>query len=243
MNMNMTMPFLTIVSILSILIFQIPETPIWLLSKNRTSEALMSLQWLRGWVSPKAVQTEFLDLQRYREMSNGCENCEKLAIRCPHPMPSTGDKMRDLLRRRTLLPMLLVSFLYVIVQFSGISSMRPFMVQILETYGVPISASNTTVFLGLLGIVANIVLLLTVRLIGKRRIYLWSLTGAILSCFSLGKMECGIQSIFLINYFFLYEEIEILYIISQVTTVSSTYRMERCLSEEVSWIKISNQRI
>lgn len=70
--------------------------------------------------------------------------------------------------------------------------MRPFMVQILETYGVPISASNTTVFLGLLGIVANIVLLLTVRLLGKRRIYLWSMTGAIFSCFSLGKIECGI---------------------------------------------------
>lgn len=83
--------------------------------------------------------------------------------------------------------MLLVSFLYVIVQFSGISSMRPFMVQILETYGVPISASNTTVFLGLLGIVANIVLLFIVRFIGKRRIYLWSLTGAIFSCYSLGK--------------------------------------------------------
>ncbi|XP_054271945.1 facilitated trehalose transporter Tret1-like [Macrosteles quadrilineatus] len=52
-----------VVSCLSLL--QIPETPIWLLSKGNSEEALKALCWLRGWVTPDQVQNEFDEMVRY----------------------------------------------------------------------------------------------------------------------------------------------------------------------------------
>ncbi|XP_039278825.1 facilitated trehalose transporter Tret1 [Nilaparvata lugens] len=39
-------------------ILQIPETPIWLISKGKIKEAEKSLCWLRGWVEPEAIKQE-----------------------------------------------------------------------------------------------------------------------------------------------------------------------------------------
>ncbi|KAJ4449191.1 hypothetical protein ANN_00588 [Periplaneta americana] len=51
--------------IASIYVFQMPETPIWLLSRGRVKDAERSLCWLRGWASPEDVKEEFEQLIRY----------------------------------------------------------------------------------------------------------------------------------------------------------------------------------
>lgn len=166
---------------------KVPETPIWLLSKNRAPEAMQALQWLRGWVSTKAVANEFKDLERYSQMSSSCVSCEKLAVKCGHPPPTFWEKMKDLTRKRTLKPFILITFQCFIMQFCGIFAMRPYIVQILNAYGVPMDANVTTVILGLLGIIANIGLLLMVKRFGKRNIYLYSMFGTFISCFGLSE--------------------------------------------------------
>lgn len=172
---------------LLILLLKVPESPIWLLSKNKSKEALKSLQWLRGWVSSDAVYNEFVELQRYNNLSNSCSNCQKQMIKCSHSGPSLYDKIKDMTRKRTLKPFVLITILYILMEFSGMFVMRPYIVQILNAYGIPLDANLTTVFLGLLGVAANLCLLATVKFFGKRKIYLCSMIGTVLSCFALSK--------------------------------------------------------
>lgn len=155
---------------------QIPETPIWLLSKGRDAEALKSLQWLRGWVSEKAVQSEFEAIKRYNQKSNSCLQCEKAKVKCTHPPPNLNEKFKELLRKRTLKPFIILMCCQFMGHFSGIHHLMPYIVPILNTYESPISPGWATSILGLTGVFATISCVVIVKFVGKRRIHLFSLT-------------------------------------------------------------------
>lgn len=159
----------------------------WLLSKGRPDDALKSLSFLRGWVLSKSVYDEFEHLKQHSEQSQSCADCVKLGTKCTHPPPTLGEKFRDMARKRNQKPFILITLLNFLMQFCAMSMMRPFIVQILDAYGLPFDGSKTTVFLGLLGICSNIFQLLTIRKFGKRNIYLYTMVGLFLSCFVLGK--------------------------------------------------------
>lgn len=164
----------------------VPETPLWLLSKGKVEAARKSLQWLRGWVSPEAVQEEFQQLQHYSANSNKCAACQKKDTTCPHPPDTVMQRGKELFRHRTLKPFALVMTLFFFHNFTGLASMRPFMVQIFQAYGTPIDGGQGTVFVGLAAFVANIVMLPLIRKLGKRGVYLISVAGTSLGCLALG---------------------------------------------------------
>lgn len=168
-----------------IAIFFVPETPYWLLSKGREKDAQKALQWLRGWVSPKAVEKEFQEMKRYSESANKCTPCQKSqALTCSHRPPFL-ERTKELLRKRTLKPFFLVLAFFAFTQFSGMHGMRPYLVQIFETFSLPIDSNWGTVMIGLMGLLANIVATFTVKFIGKRRLALFSMAATCLCCLSL----------------------------------------------------------
>lgn len=123
----------------------VPETPLWLLSKNRKDDALKSLQWLRGWVKPELVQKEFREMQSYSATATSCVPCQKGKLTCSHPPPTIVDLLKELIRKRTLKPFVLVMICFAISQFTGATPMRPYMIQLFQTYRVPIDPNWATV--------------------------------------------------------------------------------------------------
>ncbi|XP_055607908.1 facilitated trehalose transporter Tret1-like [Uranotaenia lowii] len=177
----MSIPLATMIAICFV-----PETPMWLLSKGRKEDAQKSLQWLRGWVSPKAVEKEFQQMQRYNENAAKCTPCQKVgAISCDHPPPTEWMKFKELLRKRNLRPFVLVMLMFIFGQLSGLTGMRPYLVQIFQAYEVPLDANWATVSTGLLGLLANIVCMMSIKFVGKRRLAICSLTMTSISCLSL----------------------------------------------------------
>lgn len=158
----------------------------WLLSRGREADALKSLQWLRGWVSPAAVDKEFQEMKRYSENSNKCVKCQKSDIKCNHPLPTFIDKVKELRRKRTMKPFILVMILFGICQFSGVNAMRPYLVQLFKAYGVNVDAQYGTVIFGLVGLVANILAMIAVKYVGKRNLFLFSIIGTATSTIALG---------------------------------------------------------
>lgn len=159
-----------------------PETPLWLLSKNRLADAEKSLQWLRGWVPKSAVTDEFQALQRYIHRSQLCATCINQNKRiCPHPAATFLEKLREFKRKQTLKPFLLVTMMFFIAEFSGTTGMAPFIVQILTKYQSPIAPDQAQAILSVTNNVANVAFLCLIRFTGKRPLYLAMLGMAFLS--------------------------------------------------------------
>lgn len=165
-----------------------PETPSWLLTQNRITEAEKSLQWLRGWVSPQTIHKELIELQNYANESTACAACTKQSIKCLHEKPTLCDKMTEFKRQRTLKPFLLIMLLYFFFEASPMMAIQPYVILVLKAYCTLINAHSVTVLLAVISIVSCRCLSLTVHALGKRRIYLISIAIVTLCSFGLSKL-------------------------------------------------------
>lgn len=106
---------------------------------------MKSLQWLRGWVSEKSVEAEFNEIKRYKEYSISCNECLKSSIKCTHPPPTMIDKFRELTRRRTVKPFIILVTCGIVGNFAGLHHLMPYIVQLLYAFESPISPNTATV--------------------------------------------------------------------------------------------------
>ncbi|XP_031635118.1 facilitated trehalose transporter Tret1-like [Contarinia nasturtii] len=169
------LPIITAIALLFV-----PETPIWLISRNRQEDALKSLRWLRGWVPRHIVAQEFIEIQESSERSKWCNSCIKQNQKCQHPPPTFSERFIELKRKRTLKPFAIVGGLCFLSQFTSVLAMRPFIVPILKAYQTPIPADQVAAMMGFLDNIGAVMLFFLIHFMGKRKLYITSILGVFL---------------------------------------------------------------
>lgn len=120
-------------------------------------------------------------------------------MKCEHPLPTWFEKLKELKRKQTLKPLFIVVSLMVIAEFTGITGMNPFIVQIFKAYDSPVKPDQAQAILGFVNNFANIVFLCLIRFTGKRYLYFPMLTmvflcSGVVSAYGFAFLPSGYNS-------------------------------------------------
>lgn len=132
------------------------------------------MQWLRGWVAADAVRDELTRLENHSASSNEA---------------TFLDKLRELRQRRTIKPFVLAICLNFLLEFSGAMVWRAYIIQVLKAYGMPWDANFITTILSSVSIAGSCCVLLSVKTVGKRRLYLSSTIVVVLCAIGLSEIR------------------------------------------------------
>ncbi|KAG6449147.1 hypothetical protein O3G_MSEX005883 [Manduca sexta] len=162
----------------------VPESPHWLVSRKRHDEARKSLQWLRGWTTPQAVEQELKDIQSVYQKEKGSVDVEE-------PL---REKISHYLKRSFLIPFFLISYGFFVGHFSGMTTLQTYAVSIFQKLEAPIDKYYATLVLGILQILGTGTCVLLVHFTGKRPLTFFSTAGAGTCCILLASYDYYIRN-------------------------------------------------
>ncbi|KAF5299384.1 hypothetical protein FQR65_LT09425 [Abscondita terminalis] len=146
----------------------VPESPYWLLLNNEVEKAKQELAWLRGWSTVADIKFEIQDLinQHAKDNSN-----------LLHSKTFSVDKIKPFVKKSFIWPFGIITFCFMLAQFSGASTLQTYAISIFATLNVPISSYYATLYLSITQFISSIVGGLFMYLLGRRKLVFVSLTG------------------------------------------------------------------
>lgn len=164
-----------------VLLFFVPESPHWLIMKNRLLDARKSIAWLRGWTTLDEIEPEFKELCRHLQ-KNSKEGIDNPAFDGNEVYSSTNNNTKDavgfvrskleslklLAKKNFVFPYLLVSFSFFLGHFSGMTTLQTYAVQIFATLKTPIDKYYATIILGVAELAGCIGCVSLIHYTGKR---------------------------------------------------------------------------
>ncbi|XP_026332883.1 facilitated trehalose transporter Tret1-like [Hyposmocoma kahamanoa] len=152
----------------------VPESPHWLVSRQRHEEAKKSLQWLRGWTNSAAVENELDDIKALY-VNEKVDTREKM-------YESISNKAAVFLEKSFVIPFLLICYCFFVGHFSGMTTLQTYAVSIFQMLEAPIDKYYATLILGLLQMLGSAVCVTLVHYTGKRPLTIFSTAGTAVCC-------------------------------------------------------------
>ncbi|XP_037951628.1 facilitated trehalose transporter Tret1 isoform X1 [Teleopsis dalmanni] len=152
-----------------ILMFLIPETPRWFVSRNREERARKALIWLRG--RKADVEPELKGLMRSQADAD---------------RQATQNTMLELLKRNNLKPLAISLGLMFFQQLSGINAVIFYTVQIFEDAGSTIDSNVCTIIVGIVNFMATFIATVLIDRLGRKILLYISDLAMIVTLFVLG---------------------------------------------------------
>ncbi|EAA44045.3 AGAP005563-PA [Anopheles gambiae str. PEST] len=152
-----------------LLMFLIPETPRWYVSRNREDRARKALQWLRG--RKADVEPEL------KGISKSHQDAERHA---------SSSAMLDLLNKANLKPLLISLGLMFFQQLSGINAVIFYTVQIFQSAGSTIDEKLCTIIVGVVNFIATFIATVLIDRLGRKILLYISDVAMIITLMTLG---------------------------------------------------------
>ncbi|XP_068974265.1 facilitated trehalose transporter Tret1-like isoform X3 [Bombus flavifrons] len=152
-----------------ILMFVIPETPRWYISKGKTKRARKSLQWLRGKgtdITDELSSVQKLHTDSERNVSQGA--------------------FMQLFKKNHLKPLFISLGLMFFQQFSGINAVIFYTVQIFRDAGSSIDENISTIVVGIVNFISTFVAASVIDRLGRKMLLYISAISMCLTLFTFG---------------------------------------------------------
>ncbi|XP_001601078.1 facilitated trehalose transporter Tret1 [Nasonia vitripennis] len=179
-----------------LLMIMMPESPHWLITKNRFDDAERALCWLRGWTTASDVREEYQTVFHTPATSRPVN--EIIIDRKSSRSQFLKKVIKPYLRKAVLLPFCTVSYTFFVSCFNGSTPLLIFAIPLFEKFNSPINEYTATMIMGLLKVIASLLLILLIRYTGKRKLIFLSLAGTgasllIVAIYSYARDHCEID--------------------------------------------------
>lgn len=153
-----------------ILMFLIPETPRWYVSRGKEEQARKALKWLRG--KKADVEPELKGIVKSH---------------CDAERHASQNAIFDLLKRSNLKPLLISLGLMLFQQLSGINAVIFYTVQIFEDAGSTIDGFLCTIIVGVVNFIATFIATILIDRLGRKMLLYISASAMIVTLLTLGS--------------------------------------------------------
>lgn len=153
-----------------VLMFLIPETPRWYVSRGREERARRALQWLRG--KKADVEPELKGIVKSH---------------CDAERHASQNAIFDLLKRSNLKPLLISLGLMFFQQLSGINAVIFYTVSIFKDAGSTIDENLCTIIVGVVNFIATFIATILIDRLGRKMLLYISDVAMIITLLTLGS--------------------------------------------------------